>query len=411
MKLRSKLPPKLRQFATVGALIKLPLLLPAMLVVGVFILLRPFVIIQVYKVHDWRIGHMVSTTQRFTYEVREWNIAHRRKKICLYFFGSKNSANDFFKKMLIRQHLSLQHNFGFLIFYLSSKIEFLIPETLVQTLDTLGLLSKHQTEIQFTKTEIDEGNKFLQSFNIALNGKYVCLSVRDDAFLSQKRGRKKFEKHVRRNSDISTYTRAAEYLADMGYVVFRMGSIVQKALISENPRIIDYATNGMRSEFLDIFLGAHCTFCISTGSGWDEIPRIFNRPLMYVNCLPVIELNSITQHILLYPKQQVSINTLRRLSLNEMCSQDLHSQSNTNLFIENGIEIVDLTSSELVTAVSEMAARVEGRFNPTEQQKSMQEKLRRELRTNPKIQPSPDHYPIRAEFASCFLENYPNFLE
>ena len=49
--MKSKLPPKLRQLTTVGALIKIPLLLPAMLVLGIFIVLRPFVIIQVYKVH------------------------------------------------------------------------------------------------------------------------------------------------------------------------------------------------------------------------------------------------------------------------------------------------------------------------------------------------------------------------
>ena len=81
------------------------------------------------------------------------------------------------------------------------------------------------------------------------------------------------------------------------------------------------------------------------------------------------------------------------------------------MYDEVGISIRDMSVEELVQAVTEMAARVEGRFVPTEQQKSMQEKLRHELMTNPKVQPSPGFYPIRAEYASCFLSNYPNFLD
>ena len=53
--------------------------------------------------------------------------------------------------------------------------------------------------------------------------------------------------------------------------------------------------------------------------------------------------------------------------------------------MERGVSIRDMTSEELVDAVTEMAARVEGRFVPTEQQKSMQEKLRHELMNNPKL--------------------------
>jgi hypothetical protein len=70
-----------------------------------------------------------------------------------------------------------------------------------------------------------------------------------------------------------------------------------------------------------------------------------------------------------------------------------------------------LSSQELVEAVTEMAARVEGRSEPTELQKSMQAKLREEIINNPKVQPSPGYYPVRAEYASCFLEKYPNFLD
>ena len=72
--------------------------------------------------------------------------------------------------------------------------------------------------------------------------------------------------------------------------------------------------------------------------------------------------------------------------------------------------VEDLSSEELVEAVTEMAARVEGTFVETPEQKEMQAKLKHILSTHPKLQPSPNFYPIRAQFASCFLSRYPNFL-
>jgi putative glycosyltransferase (TIGR04372 family) len=41
-----------------------------------------------------------------------------------------------------------------------------------------------------------------------------------------------------------------------------MGEIVKKKIKTKNPMIIDYATNGMRTELLDIYLAAKCDFCI-----------------------------------------------------------------------------------------------------------------------------------------------------
>jgi hypothetical protein len=58
-----------------------------------------------------------------------------------------------------------------------------------------------------------------------------------------------------------------------------------------------------------------------------------------------------------------------------------------------------------------MAARVEGTFVETPEQKQMQAKLNHILSNHPKLQPTPNHFPIRAKFASCFLSNHPNFLD
>ena len=149
--------------------------------------------------------------------------------------------------------------------------------------DVDGLLVATKPTLTFNSSELAEGQIFLRKLGLSPNDKFVCLNVRDGVFLrkseaiSWKKNRD-WSYHDYRDSDISTYVKAAEALAEMGYTVFRMGAIVKELLVSKHPRVIDYATNGMRSEFLDIFLGAHCTFCISTGSGWDSVQPYFVAP-------------------------------------------------------------------------------------------------------------------------------------
>lgn len=382
----------------------------AILVVFIFILLRPFVIIQIYKVHDWRIGHMVTTTQRTILEIREWNSYHLRKKITLYFFGSKKSSNDVYRNMLMRQSYSIQGHWGFLLFYLSSFLKPIVPISDPTVLDGTGLLLKHPVGVKFAKSEIIEGNRFLESCGLSPESKYVCLNVRDSAYLSNTR-RKNFTKHNLRNSDINSYINSVKALTELGYSVFRMGSIVEKRLDFEHSMFLDYASNGMRTEFLDIFLGANCSFCISTGTGWDEIPRIFKRPTLYVNFVPILAPQIMTRDIFLFPKYIREKNTKKLLSLKECLSSELYGQSDPYFFDKYNGFAQDLSSDDLTQATIEMAARAEGRFIPTAQQYELQEKLRQILMSKSEFQPSTNFYPVRAEFITHFFNQNPNFLD
>ena len=126
--------------------------------------------------------------------------------------------------------------------------------------------------------------------------------------------------------------------------------------------------------------------------------------------MPIVELNEITRPELIYPKQLMDLKTNQLLSIRDILDRDLANQSNHYDFQEYMVGVVDLTDDELVAAVTEMAQRVEGTFVETPEQRQMQAKLKNILSTHPKLQPSPNYYPIRAEFASCFLSRYPNFL-
>ena len=97
--------------------------------------------------------------------------------------------------------------------------------------------------------------------------------------------------HDYRNYNIDDFILASEELAKKGYFVFRMGVVVNKPLVANNKKIIDYTNSNLRSDFMDIYLGAKCSFCVSTGLGFDDIPHIFNRPVALLS-VPVGDLRA-----------------------------------------------------------------------------------------------------------------------
>ena len=408
MNLKSKLPPRFQKYASFGIIPKIILLPFALITVTGFALFRPLILIQIHKVIDWRIGYFAINSEITRSKIIDYNNHHAKKLLTIYYFGRKVPSNNFLYEIWTRNLPSVRGHWVWLLNAITSKLANINSSTDSNCIDLSGsLLSenkpilalkrKHRSEIDLIK-------------NLCNGDSFVCLNVRDCAFMSATRTRD-MSYHDHRDSDISTYVKAAEALAEMGYTVFRMGAIVKEPLISRHPRVIDYATNGMRTEFLDIFFGAQCNFCISTGSSWDSVPTTFRRPIMLVNHLPTFETSNITLPITIYPKLLLKTKSPITLSIKALTEQNLVTPHKLAAYADAGVQIRDLSSEELVEAVTEMAQRVEGTFVETPEQKEMQAKLKHILSTHPKLQPTPNYYPIRAEFASCFLSRYPNFLE
>ena len=380
----------------------------ALFAVTGFVMLRPVVLIQVHKVKDWRIGHFATNTEITRLKTAEHNKNNRKKLITIYYFGSKVSSNIALREMWSRNLPSVRGHWGWLINEISSKFPEHNSSSESTPIDSDGLLLSEDKPIFAFTQQSGEDLKLLK--NLGKHPNFVCLNVRDSAFLSATRA-KDMSHHNYRDSNIATYTEAAEALAGMGYTVFRMGAIVNDSLASMHPKVIDYASNGARTEFLDIYLGANCAFCVSTGSGWDSVPTIFRRPLLFVNHLPIFGPSAITLPITIYPKLLRDPKSLKPLTLIDLIEKKIATSLNTAEYADAGVEIRNLSSEELVEAVTEMAQRVEGTFVELPEQKEMQVKLKHILSTHPKLQPSPNYYPIRAQFASCFLKNNPHFLD
>ncbi len=62
-----------------------------------------------------------------------------------------------------------------------------------------------------------------------------------------------------------------------------MGAVIKEKIAAANPRIIDYAGSGRRTDFLDVYLGAKCDFFICSETGISIVPEMFRRPAVYTN--------------------------------------------------------------------------------------------------------------------------------
>ena len=414
MNLKSKLHKNLLVIKAIG--LKKSLLVPfALIFVLVLKLLTIFRDVRIHTIKNHRLGHFATNTELSYLNSKKRFRTTQKKQINVYCYQVKEHSNCHLAKMWERKLFVLSAPFGQLVYDIAKRFT---PNLAVKStaIDVSGLLNAYNTSLTFLDSEMSEGLEFINKLEMKLEKGFVCLNVRDSTYLAKSQSTgwsadRDWSNHDYRDSDIKTYVAAAETLAELGYTVFRMGAIVKEALDSAHPRVIDYATNGMRTEFLDIFLGAHCFFTVSTGSGWDSVVQLFRRPLILVNHLPLLNPALHTMNGLVYPKSLRELTGINPLSLNEAVQLNVAPAYSSKQFSDAGVEIRDLSSEELVEAVTEMAQRVEGTFVETPEQRGMQAKLKHILSTHPKLQPSPNYYPIRAQFASCFLSRYPNFLD
>ena len=108
--------------------------------------------------------------------------------------------------------------------------------------------------------------------------------------------------------------------------MIRMGIAHDELMNTSNPRIIEYAHRGFRSDLLDIYLASHCSFFISGGTGFDSIPWFFKKPEVYVNISDFNYLISWSPHCVIifkrhWLRKEKKISKHRRNVENEFCSK------------------------------------------------------------------------------------------
>ena len=324
-------------------------------------LLRPVVLIRVGPIRNDRIGH-------FAIDAAEQKVRRQldsaKNHYDLFWLPSR-SCNLQWEKM-IRRELPVNNLVKYLDFWNSALPGGAVhscPSTYTLSRDLQGLCRDGKGQFYFSETEGKAAKAWLSRLGWKEGMPFVCVLVRDAAYLSQRADRvgesedsDRWSYHNFRDSDIESFRSGLEWLADQGVWVFRMGKIVEKPFDSAHRRIVDYAVLEDKSDLLDIWLFANCEFCISTGTGADAISMIYGRPNLYLNALPLGDLHSFHKSTWV-PKQLSWQATNQELTLPQYLDSYLGSSQK---YEDAGIEIKELSEEEIKSCVQEFYMRYLG---------------------------------------------------
>ncbi len=236
-------------------------------------------------------------------------------------------------------------------------------------------ISNYNEQLIDLNDEIEEiGNEYLKSINTEKN-KFICFHARDNFYLNNLGiGNQEYQSF--RNTNISSFEKGINYLVKKNYKCIRVGASVQNKLSFNDDSIIDYATNGDRSDKLDLFLSKYCSFFLGGSNGATIFAEFFNKPILYINCDILVQTWS--NNSIFTFKKYFSEKLGRNLSYREILN-DLEMESRKRGFLKylknQRINIVDNSSEEIYEAVKEMELKIKNKFIPNIEAKKLQDKF------------------------------------
>ena len=398
-------------------LLKLLLYILVVPIVLVIRLIRPWFLVRWTGLISSRIGHFAANTEIYLCEKDVGINRPKQRHVDLFYMAYGPICNQQLGTMWKRV-LCVWPSW---MLAPISRVNRMIPGGAVHEIgnntqhdrDVHNLRDQFPSYLEFTPEEEARGESYLRVMGIAAKTPFVCLNMRDSEYLDKHLHGGDFGYHNYRDSDIQSYVLAAEELADRGYFVIRMGANVRERMKTNHPRVIDYATNGMRSDFMDIYLSAKCDFFISTGEGLICVPQLFRRPIAVVNMVPLGYFFTYYSNLIGIIKHHYFIAENRIISLNEIFKHDVGFSLHTSDYESKGIKLIENTPEEIRDVVVEMAERLNGNWQPHEDDEALQGRFWEIFPKNAvdARQGRPLHGEIRGRFSAHYLRDNRNWLQ
>ena len=328
----------------------------------IILILSPFLKVRINKIIGHRIGHFAANTDIYLTK----KSFDKQKKIDINFLISKPCNNQLLKmwkkKFIIYPHFLVYPHYRILKFlskHFSLIKIFLADNNNERDLD--GFLNVSKSNLSFSDNEIKKGANFLNLFNMNLKDKFVCLTIRNENYLREKFPEKNWNYHSYRNMNFDNFIKAINYLNQRGIMVFNMGENLGKKINIKNKLFFDYSRSELKSEFLDIFLGGHCFFCLSTDTGFDQIPFIFRRPIAYITD-PIGALKSFNKRSMSIFSHYYSISEKKRFSLKQIFDEDIAIFNKTSEIKEDGVDLLKPNQDEIENLVKDFIAFIDNNY-------------------------------------------------
>jgi putative glycosyltransferase (TIGR04372 family) len=191
------------------------------------------------------------------------------------------------------------------------------------------------SNLKFTSSEIEMGEKYLRHVGIEAHSPYICLVVREAAWAPPTTGPS--SSGTLRSRSFEDFLLAAEALADLGVAVVKLGAA--GTFKTAGTKIIDYANSKDKSEFLDVYLPAHAKCVVSTMSGPDAVALVGRVPVLYVDIAQYSLCFAGTRLVTWVPARLISQKSGRAMSLSETFESGAGRFLGSTPFEQAGIKI------------------------------------------------------------------------
>jgi putative glycosyltransferase (TIGR04372 family) len=370
-------------------------------------------IIRFQPLSSTRIGHFAANTELYMCE-NEMKINTPKQRYLDLFFCYEICNLQLYK--MIKKKINILPKWllypifitnRFFSKFFSNLKKFEVGNNSCGDIDIHNLYARSKNHLKFTLEEEKKGEGYLTKFNLTKNSKFVAISVRDNTYLNRLNKNHNWDYHNHRYQDIDIFKLATEELTKRGYHVFIMGALGSKELKTQNKKIINYGNSNLRSDFLDIYLSAKCTFFISASTGLDAIPRVFRKPILtIISMVNVLQLSG-KEFILIRPQLKISEN--RILKLDEILSIPFKEQmitSETYKVNTKDIKHIDSSPEEIRDITIEVMDRLEGKWQEKTDDELLQNKFwkkyKEKFETKNEITKLPDE--INTKIGAAFLK-------
>lgn len=404
----------------VRALVALPVLPGALLLLLIMRLLQSWLVIRLNPLNSSRIGHFATNTELYLCECDAGINVPKQRFVDLCYFADRPIANAQLATMW-RRRLRVWPAW---LLSAAFRLNQLFPGGDIHIAgyntnsdrDVYNLLERVPLHLDFNADEERRGAAGLQAMGIHDGSEFICMAARDSAYLMDPTRQTltstgNFDYHNFRDVDPQNYALAAEALADHGYYVIRMGALVNDPLNSGHPKVIDYATNGMRSDFMDIYLGAKCLFFISCGTGIDAIATTFRKSIANVSYIPAGYFSTYLFGTIGIFKKHWLVAEQRWLTMREIFNYGVGFALTASDFQKRGVQVIENTPEEIKSLALEMLQRQNGTWQPRPEDEALQRRFWEIYPLDARDAVSkPLHGKVRARFGTQFLRDNPWFL-
>ena len=216
------------------------------------------------------------------------------------------------------------------------------------------------------------GEQALKKLGLPSDAWYVTLHVREPGYRGENRQN---TTENWRNSNPLDYIKACQVITKAGGWVFRMGDPSMTPFPSM-PRVIDYALNDIRSDWMDVFLGATSRFTLATGSGYYHIPSFFGVPYILTNYPGFVPYYGMRNKDLYVPRWLKNIQTNELISFEEYMSPAVSTIWSEKSFYNAGLHWIENTPEELEVATIEMLERTDPNLSSGITENHLQKKFK-----------------------------------